>query len=78
MDEPMQCHGPPVALSPWDWGLGGDASGNTASSDHGEVPAASWLEAARVGEVGAPSTLAGFCAPFGFEGFGGSTAYFSA
>jgi hypothetical protein len=71
-------HGPPVASCPSDWGIEGGASGNLTGSGIREVPTSSWLEVARVGEVGALSASAGFGTPFGLGGFKGSGVDFSA
>jgi hypothetical protein len=50
--------------------------GNEAGFGLGEKPAASWLELAWDGEVGAPSALAGLCAPIGLGIFEGSSIGF--
>jgi hypothetical protein len=59
------------------WARGG-ALGNLVGSSLGEVPVASWLKAARVGEVKALSAPAWFGTPFELGGFKGSDADFLA
>jgi hypothetical protein len=61
-----------------DWGLGQDTSGDSAGSSLGEVPVASWLEAAWGRQVGALSAHAGFGTPFGIGGFEESGTILSA
>jgi hypothetical protein len=53
----------------------GDALGDSAGSGPKEVPTESWPGAARDGEIRAPPTPGGPCAPFGLEGSGNQAQF---